>query len=84
MLECYDRFSEASWIGYTHHHAIPLRVTYVVPYPRSAARPRDTILYAGRSDHVRPSLLSWGRVDVRPLSGAARPGLRPGLNRLFD
>ena len=84
MLECYDRFREASWIGYTHHHAISLRAKDIVPGPHDVACPGYTFIYAGPSDQVGPSLLSRSRVDVRPLPGAEREGLRSGTDRLFD
>src|SRR5580765_4143065 len=66
----------ASWIGYTHHHATALLLRDTVPDPHDAAWPSDASLYASPSDQIRVTFLSWSRVDVRPLSGADRSGLR--------
>src|SRR4029078_11359901 len=71
-------------IGYTHHHAISLLARDAGPRPDDAAGPSDPYLHTGAVHQVRPVFLSRSRVDIRPLSGAQRSGLRSGADRLSN
>ena len=60
----------ASGIGYTSHDATTLFARDSRPRLDDAAHPSGAYFHAGSGDQVGPSLLSWSRVDVRPLPRA--------------
>src|SRR5262245_23121177 len=64
-----------SWIGYTSHHAIRILATDIIPGHHGAVCPCDPFRYAGSSSQVWPIVLSWGCLDVRPLTGEDGMGL---------